>query len=254
MSIQPMCMHDDAYNSSHNSSKNAATTKPLSRRRFVRVALGATASVMALGSASTLCGCSGAVPANNTAQQSDAPDAEKPSLLTKPLDNAYNKGLHYADLIIENLGSVRIQLNATIAPITVSNFADLAESKFYDGLTFHRIIKDFMAQGGDPKGDGTGGAPRKIHGEFSNNNEVNPILHKRGTISMARGQDPDSASSQFFICFKDVPSLDGKYAAFGQVVDGMDVIDKLASVAVDAKDGAVPKDKQPKITSIRMID
>lgn len=254
MSIQPICMHADVCNPSHNSSKNAATTTPLNRRRFVRGVLGAATSVMALGAAGTLFGCSGAAPANNSSNQSDAPDAEKPSLLTKPLDNAYNKGLHYAELIIENLGSVRIQLNATIAPITVSNFADLAESKFYDGLTFHRIIKDFMAQGGDPKGDGTGGAPRKIHGEFSNNNEVNPILHRRGTISMARGQDPDSASSQFFICFKDVPSLDGKYAAFGQVVDGMDVVDKLASVAPDAKDGAVPKDKQPKITSIRMVD
>lgn len=254
MSIQPICMHADVCNPSHNSSKNAATTTPLSRRRFVRAALGAATSVMALGAAGTLFGCSGAAPANNASKQSDTPDAEKPSLLTKPLDNAYNTGIHHAELIIENLGNVRLELNATIAPITVSNFADLAESKFYDGLTFHRIIKDFMAQGGDPKGDGTGGAPRKIHGEFSNNNEVNPILHKRGTISMARGQDPDSASSQFFICFKDVPSLDGKYAAFGQVVDGMDVVDKLASVAPDAKDGAVPKDKQPKITSIRMVD
>ena len=134
----------------------------------------------------------------------------------------------YVEMSIKNYGKVVLCLDPNEAPKTVANFVSLVEDGFYDGLTFHRIIKDFMIQGGDPDGNGTGGSEKTIFGEFSSNGHKNNISHKRGVISMARSDDPNSASSQFFICNADASeSLDGNYAAFGYVVEGMSVIDEI---------------------------
>lgn len=133
---------------------------------------------------------------------------------------------------IEGFGDITLELDSENAPITVANFEKLAKEGFYDGLTFHRIYKGFMIQGGCPLGNGTGGSKETIKGEFLANGVANKISHLRGTISMARSQNPNSASSQFFICDADATFLDGQYAAFGKVTDGFDVLDKVASVEV----------------------
>ena len=127
-------------------------------------------------------------------------------------------------------GVIDLELDAKAAPITVENFEKLVREKFYDGLIFHRVISGFMIQGGDPEGTGMGGPGWHIKGEFSANGWDNPISHKRGVISMARAQDPNSAGSQFFIMHADADYLDGQYAAFGKVISGMDVVDRIASV------------------------
>ena len=131
---------------------------------------------------------------------------------------------------MENGKEIKLELYPEKAPITVANFEKLVEQKFYDGLTFHRIIKGFMIQGGCPKGDGTGGPDERIKGEFLANGVPNDILHERGVLSMARSMNPDSAGSQFFIMHEDAHHLDGQYAAFGRVVEGMDVVDEIANV------------------------
>lgn len=133
-------------------------------------------------------------------------------------------------------GTIKLELDEKAAPITVKNFETLVEQGFYDGLTFHRVIPGFMIQGGCPNGTGTGGADKNIRGEFAANGVPNPLKHTRGVISMARAMNPNSASSQFFIMHKDAPHLDGQYAAFGKVVEGMDVVDKIAAVATDYAD------------------
>lgn len=133
-------------------------------------------------------------------------------------------------------GIIKIELDETAAPITAANFKKLVQDGFYDGLTFHRIIPGFMIQGGDPLGNGTGGSKHTIKGEFQSNGIKNPIKHTRGVISMARAQDPDSASSQFFIMHADAPHLDGMYAAFGHVAEGMDVVDRITNVKTDFRD------------------
>lgn len=155
---------------------------------------------------------------------------------------------------IENYGSITLELDGTAAPITVANFVRLAESGFYNGLTFHRIISGFMMQGGDPLGNGTGGSDTKIKGEFKENGVNNPLSHTRGAISMARSMMADSASSQFFIVHEDSSFLDGSYAAFGYVTEGMDVVDAICSDArpVD-NNGTIPADAQPVIKSISII-
>ncbi len=137
--------------------------------------------------------------------------------------------IHYVEISVRNYGRMIVLVDATSAPVTVENFLSLVNSGFYNGLTFHRVIKDFMIQGGDPNGDGTGGSDKEIYGEFEDNGFKNEISHKRGVISMARGSnDMNSASSQFFICNADShKSLDGSYAAFGYVVEGMSVVDKI---------------------------
>ena len=139
-------------------------------------------------------------------------------------------------ITMEDGGVIDIQLDKQAAPITRDNFEKLVKSGFYDGLTFHRVIPGFMIQGGCPLGNGTGGPGWKIKGEFASNGVNNPIRHVRGVISMARAADPNSAGSQFFIMHKDAPHLDGQYAAFGHVVSGMDVVDKIASVRTDWND------------------
>ena len=131
---------------------------------------------------------------------------------------------------VKGFGTIMVELDKEAAPKTVENFEKLVSEGFYDGLTFHRIIKGFMIQGGDPLGNGTGDSKVKIPGEFKSNGWDNPISHKRGVISMARAQNPNSASCQFFIVHEDSEFLDGDYAAFGYVTDGMDVVDAIASV------------------------
>lgn len=137
---------------------------------------------------------------------------------------------------VKNFGVIKVELYKDIAPITVDNFVKLVNKKFYNGLIFHRVIKGFMIQGGCPKGNGTGGPGYTIKGEFINNGVNNPLKHTEGVISMARSMMPDSAGSQFFIMHKAAPHLDGSYAAFGKVIEGMDVVDKIANVAVDFRD------------------
>ena len=164
-------------------------------------------------------------------------------------------GTHHAEIDIQDYGTITVELDGDIAPITVQNFMDLANDGFYDGLTFHRIIAGFMMQGGDPNGNGTGGSENTIKGEFSANGVENTLSHTRGAISMARSQNPDSASSQFFICHADSTFLDGQYACFGYVTDGMDVVDAVCEAAQPTDDnGTISADQQPVITAIRVID
>lgn len=137
-------------------------------------------------------------------------------------------GLHHVTIDVQDYGTISLELDADTAPISVTNFINLANEGFYDGLTFHRIISGFMIQGGDPNGNGTGGSEKTIKGEFSANGVENDISHVRGVISMARANDPDSGSSQFFIVHEDSTFLDGQYAAFGHVTDGMDVVEPSA--------------------------
>lgn len=136
-------------------------------------------------------------------------------------------------------GTIKVKLDEKAAPKTVENFKKLAKEGYYDGLTFHRVIKGFMIQGGCPKGNGSGGPGYSIEGEFSANGHENPLKHKRGVISMARSMDPDSAGSQFFIVHADAPHLDGQYAAFGKVVEGMEVVDEIAAMKTDFSDKPV---------------
>ncbi len=170
-------------------------------------------------------------------------------------EEKYMTGKHNVKIEIEDYGDITLELDADVAPITVTNFINLVNDKFYDGLTFHRIISGFMIQGGDPEGNGTGGSDKEIKGEFSANGVKNDISHKRGVISMARAQSYDSASSQFFIVHEDSTFLDGQYAAFGHVTDGMEVVDKICEkVKVEDDNGTVLSKNQPKIKKITVID
>ena len=137
---------------------------------------------------------------------------------------------------MDNGGIIKLEIDEKAAPVTAANFLKLVKEGFYDGLTFHRVIAGFMIQGGDPTGTGMGGSKENIKGEFASNGFNNPIKHTRGVISMARAMDPNSASSQFFIMHADAPHLDGNYAAFGRVVEGMGVVDQIASVKTNFND------------------
>lgn len=161
-------------------------------------------------------------------------------------------------ITMENGDEIQAELYPTIAPKTVQNFVDLVNDTFYDGLIFHRVIKGFMIQGGDPKGNGTGGSDKNIYGEFKSNGFNNTLKHTRGVLSMARAMDPNSASSQFFIMHQDAPHLDGEYAAFGKVTKGMEVVDKIASVRTSKGGffgGGSDKPLEPQVMkSIRIIE
>ena len=164
-------------------------------------------------------------------------------------------GLHHVTIDVQDYGTISLELDADSAPISVTNFINLANEGFYDGLTFHRIISGFMIQGGDPNGNGTGGSEKTIKGEFSANGVENDISHVRGVISMARANDPDSGSSQFFIVHEDSTFLDGQYAAFGHVTDGMDVVDAICeAVPVQDNNGTVAAADQPVITAVTVVD
>ena len=164
-------------------------------------------------------------------------------------------GTHHAEIQVKDYGTITVELDADTAPITVTNFVNLAKDGFYDNLTFHRIMDGFMIQGGDPNGDGTGGADQTVKGEFSSNGVENEISHTRGTISMARAQDPDSASSQFFIVQEDSDYLDGNYAAFGHVTSGIEIVDQICKdVPVEDDNGTVKAEYQPVIEKITITD
>lgn len=165
-------------------------------------------------------------------------------------------GKHHVAIEVNNYGTIEVELDADTAPITVTNFINLANSGFYNGLTFHRVIDGFMIQGGDPNGDGTGGSSEKIKGEFKSNGIPNNISHVRGTISMPRSSANNSASSQFFIMQKDTTSLDGQYAAFGTVTSGMDIVDKICKDCTDTNQNGVitDKSKQPVISTVMVVD
>lgn len=186
-------------------------------------------------------------------------DEENPDVTatddTDSTDSDGVSGLHHVEIEIEDYGTIEVELDADTAPITVENFMDLAESGFYDGLTFHRIIDGFMIQGGDPLGNGTGGSDNTIVGEFASNGYENDISHVRGTISMARSQNANSASSQFFIVQTDATYLDGDYAGFGHVTSGMEIVDQICQdTPVTDGNGTVRSEDQPVITTIRVID
>lgn len=172
-------------------------------------------------------------------------------------ESEYLSGKHEVEIVVKDMGTIKLELDADEAPITVTNFVNLAKEGFYDGLTFHRVVEGFMIQGGDPNADGTGGSEKTIKGEFSDNGVDNSISHTRGTISMARTQyDNDSASSQFFIVHKDSTFLDGSYASFGHVTEGMEIVDKIAkeTPVYDTASGYVAKVNQPVIETIKVIE
>lgn len=195
-----------------------------------------------------LVGCGG-----GSSEEAETADTSQPE--AAELISADPIGIHHAEIEIKDYGTVSVELDGDTAPITVQNFMDLANAGFYDGLTFHRIIDGFMIQGGDPNGDGTGGSGQDIVGEFEANGYANSIAHTKGVISMARAQDPDSASSQFFIMVEDSPYLDGMYAAFGHVTEGQDIVDKIAADAKPLDDnGTIAPEDQPVITSVKIID
>ena len=188
----------------------------------------------------SLVGCGKAKTAQTTAADADVEPFTK---------------VRHVEITVKDYGIIKLELDEGTAPITVENFIRLAKDGFYDGLTFHRIMDGFMIQGGDPLGNGTGGSKEKIKGEFSSNGVINPISHVKGVISMARANNPDSASSQFFITVADSTFLDGSYAAFGRVTEGMEVAEKIAK---DAKpvdnNGTIPAAQQPVIEKIMITD
>ncbi len=166
-------------------------------------------------------------------------------------ETASISGKHHVEIEIEGYGTIKVELDADAAPISVENFLNLAESGFYNGLTFHRIIENFMMQGG------RGEEVATIKGEFSENGVENPLSHTRGAISMARADDMDSANSQFFIVHQDYPSLDGKYACFGYVTEGMEIVDAICEMSTDVAtdgNGSIPEEYQPVIKEVRVID
>ncbi len=166
------------------------------------------------------------------------------------VNSSGRKGTEMIQIEMNDGGIIKVELDASNAPITVANFEKLVKEGFYDGLIFHRVIKGFMIQGGDPLGNGTGGSSENIKGEFLANGVKNLISHRRGVISMARASNFNSASSQFFIMHQDGPFLDGEYAAFGKVVEGMDVVDRIAETATDRNDRPITEQKIKAITII----
>ncbi|CEQ20277.1 peptidyl-prolyl cis-trans isomerase B [[Clostridium] sordellii] len=165
--------------------------------------------------------------------------SKKIEITNKPLDPP--KELPIATINIKDYGTIKAELHPHLAPNTVNNFIELANNEFYNGLIIHRVVKDFVIQGGDPEGSGIGGPGYSIKGEFEENGFRNDLKHEKGVLSMARSQQPDSAGSQFFIVTKDSPNLDKKYAAFGKVISGIEIVDDINSVEVDKKDK--PKEK-----------
>lgn len=215
------------------------------KKRILILTIAMLMSVMMLAG----CGGSGGETAEESGGQAET------ETQTQELTKAAGIGVHHAEIEIADYGTIKLELDGDEAPLTVQNFMDLANDGFYDGLTFHRIMDGFMIQGGDPNGDGTGGSEKNIKGEFAANGIENNISHKKGVISMARAQDPDSGSSQFFIVVADSEFLDGQYAAFGHVTEGQEIADKIAADAKPIDDnGTIPPENQPVITAVRIID
>ena len=223
------------------------------RRKFLLTAMAA----MMFGVLMTGCGSSEKNPADAVVDEKTAEEAgfsdgtENDVLDTSELLS----GKHHAEITVKDYGTIKVELDADSAPITVTNFVELAQVGFYDGLTFHRIMDGFMMQGGDPLGDGTGGSDRTIKGEFSSNGVENSLSHTKGAISMARSSNPNSASSQFFIVETDSTFLDGEYAVFGYVTEGIEIVEKICE---DAKptdnNGSILEDDQPVMETVTIID
>ena len=193
--------------------------------------------------------------ASDSSDASQASSAEPATLPATGYKKPYTGTSRNVEIDVKDYGKIDLTLDDTYAPLTVQNFLNLVNEGFYDGLTFHRIMSGFMIQGGDPLGNGTGGSENQIKGEFASNGVENPLSHKRGVISMARSNDPNSASSQFFIMHADSTFLDGNYAAFGQVTSGLEVVDKIAETAKPVDDnGTIPAANQPVINSIKIIE
>lgn len=191
---------------------------------------------------------------NSGSTQIDNVNLPDTGLLTRESENLLS-GKYNVEIEIEDYGTIALTLDADLAPVTVTNFVDLVQDGFYNGLTFHRIIDGFMIQGGDPEGTGMGGSDRNIQGEFAQNGVENNLAHTRGVISMARAYDPNSASSQFFIMHEDAPHLDGAYAAFGEVTSGIEIVDKICeNTQVQDMNGTVLPKNQPKIKEIRIVE
>lgn len=225
-----------------------------SKIKSISIKLLSLVFVMVLAvSCGVLSGCEGeeSSAVETTANQIEETTVETIAYETPDVpDNAIN-----VEIDIEEYGKISVALYPDYAPITVDNFVKLVEDGFYDGLTLHRIIADFMIQGGDPLGNGTGGSDEEIKGEFYSNGVANTLSHTRGAISMARSQMPDSASSQFFIVHKDSTFLDGQYAAFGYVTEGIEVVDAICeAVPVTDGNGTVAAENQPVIKSIKIVD
>lgn len=197
-----------------------------------------------------LCGC-GKAETSETTEEGKAGDSQAEVEVEEDLLT----GQYNIEIDVKDYGVIKATLDADVAPITVTNFVNLVKEGFYDGLTFHRIISGFMIQGGDPLGDGNGGSDKNIKGEFAENGVENNLSHTRGVLSMARAVDNDSASSQFFIMHADYPALDGQYAAFGQVTEGMEVVDAICDKVVPQDDnGTTLKEDQPVINSIKLVE
>ncbi len=206
-----------------------------------------------LTAALLLCGC-GQNDSTTTAQNNTA--AQESSMVQASEESTeLLSGKYQVNIVIKDKGTISVELDADAAPITVTNFVKLVESGFYDGLTFHRIIEDFMMQGGDPTGTGMGGAEETIKGEFADNGIENPLSHTRGAISMARSMENNSASSQFFIVHEDSVYLDGQYAAFGYVTEGMELVDEICenTEGGDAN-GMIPEENRPVIETIEIVE
>lgn len=206
-------------------------------------------TIALIASMAVLSGCSG------SSSSSEASSKATEAVSESSTDENLLSGKINAAIDIKDYGKISLELDADTAPITVTNFVKLAKEGFYDGLTFHRIIKGFMMQGGDPTGTGAGGSDEEIKGEFSQNGVENNISHVRGVISMARSQLYDSASSQFFIVHEDSTYLDGQYAAFGHVTDGIEIVDKICEeTPVTDDNGTVEEGKKPVINTITIED
>lgn len=223
------------------------------RRKFLL----ATMAAMMFGALLTGCGSSEKNPADTVVDEKTAEEAgfsdgtENDVLDTSELLS----GKHHAEITVKDYGTIKVELDADSAPITVTNFVKLAQEGFYDGLTFHRIMDGFMMQGGDPLGNGTGGSSETIKGEFSSNGVENSLSHTKGAISMARSSNPDSASSQFFIVETDSTFLDGEYAVFGYVTEGIDIVEKICEDAEPTdNNGSISKDNQPVMETVTIID
>lgn len=188
-------------------------------------------------------------------KQENKKDADTDKQAVDTVTTELLTGKHHVEIEVKDYGTIAVELDADIAPISTTNFIDLANAGFYDGLTFHRIISGFMIQGGDPTGTGFGGSEQTIKGEFTANGVDNPLSHVRGTISMARSNAMDSASSQFFIVQQDSTYLDGQYAAFGSVTSGMEIVDQIcADTPVQDNNGTVAASDQPVIEHVVVID
>lgn len=225
--------------------------KNMAIRRWIKKCCAVSMAVLLCGAAFTGCGKKAGTSENAAGMSGSEPGSSGSSVN----DSSLLSGKHHVEIVIKDKGTIKAELDADSAPITVTNFVDLAKEGFYDGLTFHRIMEGFMMQGGDPKGNGTGGSDKTIKGEFESNGVENDISHKRGVLSMARAQDPDSGSSQFFIVHEDSTFLDGDYAAFGHVTEGMEIVDEICEHAeVIDNNGTVKAGTEPVIETVKVVD